>query len=164
MPPRQLECSPGNEYTRQRDLRIARNAAQLQLLIPLSVQRQLFKPRSCTHRSNVKATKLKHDGPVRRSLRQKPDLPENTYSELSPVERKQQRKACLAKLRANMTSQSAGQAEASPGHDTIACTAQDMEHKVCVFCGFRQVDGSFVSAHYPADKVNDVVKWFVDEW
>jgi hypothetical protein len=162
MPPRQLECSPGNEYTRQRDLRIARNAAQLQLLIPLSVQRQLFKPRSCTHRSNVKATKLKHDGPVRRSLRQKPDLPENTYSELSPVERKQQRKACLAKLRANMTSQSAGQAEASPGHDTIA--AQDMEHKVCVFCGFRQVDGSFVSAHYPADKVNDVVKWFVDEW
>ena len=68
----------------------------------------------------------------------------------------------MAKLRANMTSQSAGQAEASPGRDTTA--AQDMEHNVCVFCGFRQVDGSFVSAHYPADKVNDVVKWFVDEW
>ncbi len=110
----------------------------------------------CHHRSNVKATKLKHDGPVRRSLRQKLDLPEDTYFELSPLEKKQQRKACLAKLRAKMTSQSAGQAGASPGHDTTA--SQDLEHKVSVFCVFRQVDASSVSAHYPAGKVNDVVK------
>ncbi|DBA66308.1 TPA: hypothetical protein ACH3X2_002558 [Trebouxia sp. C0005] len=59
-----------------------------------------------------------------------------------------------------MTSQSAAQAEAGPGHNT---TAQDMQHKVCVFCGFKRVEGSPASAQYPTDSVNNVVNWFVDE-
>ncbi|DBA69888.1 TPA: hypothetical protein ACH3X2_012388 [Trebouxia sp. C0005] len=59
-----------------------------------------------------------------------------------------------------MTSQSAAQAEAGPGHNT---TVQDMQHKVCVFCGFKRVEGSPVSAQYPTDSVNNVVNWFMNE-